>query len=203
MRKLKKVKVGVLFFCKPATHLLYKQIFRRSMIFLTLVCTKRLSIYSNFFRKCLMGKRVDVSENLEATFVLSKFSFFLQNTFVFGEDDCSQLDKRTGRNSQSGDAKEEMKWRIGRLSFGKQNIQASYLTKIIWKGLYLLMIVSSKTFELYLWLSCFSFGFGFLRTLISGCFNCALVLYFIQVMYAGNEVFYIRKWLNKHDKKNK
>ena len=55
---------------------------------------------------------------------------FLQNTFVFGEDDCSQLDKRTGRNSQSGDAKEEMKWRIGRLSFGKQNIQASYLTKI-------------------------------------------------------------------------
>ena len=103
------------------------------------------------------------------------FIFFLQNTFVFGEDDCSQLDKRTGRNSQSGDAKEEMKWRIGRLSFGKQNIQASYLTKIIWKGLYLLMIVSSKTFELYLWLSCFSFGFGFLRTLNSGCFNCLLV----------------------------
>ena len=80
---MKKVKVGVLFFCKPATHLLYKQIFRRSMIFLTLVCTKRLSIYSNFFRMCLMGKRVDVSENLEATFVLSKFSFFFNKTRLF------------------------------------------------------------------------------------------------------------------------
>ena len=57
---------------------------------------------------------------------------------------------------------------------------------LIWKGLYLLMMVSSKTFELFLWLSCFSFGFGFLRTLISGCFNCLLV--------CRKWSFYIRTW---------
>ena len=77
-----------------------------------------------------MGKRVDVSENLEATFVLSKFSFFFNKTRLFLVRTTVQLYKRTGRNSPSGDAKEEMKWRIGRLSFGKENIQASNLTKI-------------------------------------------------------------------------
>ena len=171
------MKVGVLFFGEPATHLWCKQIVRHSMNhLLDHGLSETIEYLTNFFRKCLMGKYVDVSEQLEEKFAnLASFqTFFFSSFFVTGRLCFCWGPTSKMRYGQEEIRRAEMrskkvKWKSWRVFLRETKMQVPCLTNIV-KGLVLLMMIfSSKMFELFLWPSCVRLGFVFFGTSIAGC----------------------------------
>ena len=143
--------------------------------------SETIEYLTNFSRKCLMGKRVDVSEQLEEIFAnLASFqtfffkffcyiaALFLLRTYVerwrYGREEIRRAEMRS----------QKVEWKSWKVFLRETMMQVPCLTNIV-KGLVLLMIFSSKMFELFLWpsrvLFCCLWNFDCRRSILWSCFN--------------------------------